>query len=334
MERKFLVQIFSKFDIKSKYLTLSIENQITRKFGKGFWIISILYLFGFILDVIRIIFFASYNPRKYGGIGYYFAGERIWFIIDLCPVSYSILTLSVLYLYHQDDNEWLMNINEFYNEIRDRNLDTILIQSSNRFAKLSKKLKSILIICIQIGFIANFASKLNLVYEYPVSYILTFIYVSFSLVFGITVISRTVIICLFLSFKYIVLFAKLNKQFSELNIPEDSQLLSDLLIIHNKLSDSVLEMNKFLKPIYVIIMGLFSPIICYLIFLLLYSDLDHFVSFVFLFVIISVSTLILTLSSLIAFIDIECDRSLHLIHGFALKIKDRQQIFQVLINLK
>ena len=224
-----------------------------------------------------------------------------------------------------------MNINDFYNEIRDINSDTILIQSSNRFAKISRNLKYTILITVEICIITNYTLKNDLVYRFPVSYILSFIYVSFVTVFGLIVMFRTAFICLFLSFKYIVLFAKLNKQFSELNIPEDSQLLSDLLIIHNKLSDSVLEMNTFLKPIYVIIMGIVSPLICYMIFMFLYSDLDVTITFGLLFVILSFSILILTLSSLIALIDIECDRSLHLIHGFALKIKDRQIIFQVII---
>ena len=333
MENNIIIDIISKYDIKSRFITVSIQNQFSRKFGKGFWIISIIYLFVFTVDVIRILFFANENPVKYGGIGYYFGDEKIWFITDLCSVSFNFLAISLLFLYRQDDNEWLINVNNFYNEIRDRNLDRNLIQSSNRFANICRILENIIIIN-QVIFIANWALKFNLVYEYPVSYFLSFLYASFGSFFALKLILRTVFICLFLSHKYIVLFAKLNKQFSELNIPEDSQLLVNLLIIHNMLSDSVLEMNTFLKPIYVLIMGLFSPIICYLIFMFLYSEIDYLFSCIIMFLVVNYSTLILTLSSLIALIDIECDRSLHSIHGFSLKIKDSQQIFQVLIDKK
>ena len=253
---------------------------------------------------------------------------------DVCQITYNILALSLLYIHHQDDGEWLMNINEFYNEIRDRNSDRILIQSSNRLINIWRISRYYMMIIFQISIMANYAIKFKLIYIYPVSFILSYFHSTFVNVVTFIIISRTTFICLFLSFKYIILFAKLNKQFSELNIPEDSQLLVNLLIIHNKLSDSVLEMNRFLKPIYIIVTGLFSPIICYLTFMFLYSDFDYFVSLACLFIIVNFSILNLTLSSLIALIDIECDRSLHLIHGFALKIKDSQQIFQVLINPK
>ena len=149
-------------------------------------------------------------------------------------------------------------------------------------------------------------------------------------IFGVALNIRIFFISLFLCHNYKILFNKLNQEFFQINIEDDQEQLINLLIIHNKLSDSVLEMNKFLKPIYVVLVGLWSPIICYLIFTLLYSDIYNHVNILELFVIFNVSILLLYLSSLIVLIDIKCDRSLHLIHGFALKIKIRQQIFQVL----
>ena len=117
MENNFIIDLLSKCDVKSKLITLSNESQFTRKFGKGFWVIFIGYLSVFILDIIRLLFFANDNPGKFGGTGYYMGGEKIWFMADICQFCFTALVLSFLYLYHQDDNEWLMNINQFYKEV-------------------------------------------------------------------------------------------------------------------------------------------------------------------------------------------------------------------------
>ena len=84
MDSNLLVIILSKFDIKTKIFCVSIDNQFNRKFGKGYWVIPICYLFVFIFDVIRAFFFAKENPENYGGIGYYIGGENkgSWWILQ------------------------------------------------------------------------------------------------------------------------------------------------------------------------------------------------------------------------------------------------------------
>ena len=330
MNSNLLVNILSKFDINTKIFCVSINNQIKRKFGKEFWVIPICYLFFFILDVIRIFFFAKENPEKYGGIGYYGCGDKIWFMVDLTALIFCIGNLFLLCLYYLDNNEWLININEFYNEIRDKELDLILTQFSHRLFISYKRLLLFLIIFCQFIICAVWFLKFDLIYKYPVSFLLSFIYVTFHNIFGVKLNLRIFFISFFLSHNYILLFKNLNQTFSQINIEEDQEQIMNLLVIHNKLSDSVLEMNKFLRPIYVVLVGLWSPLICYLIFVILYSDINGHVKILVFLVVLNFSVLVLTLSSLIALIDIECDRSLHLIHGFALNIKDRQQIFQVL----
>ena len=202
MENNMIINLFSKYDIKSKFIRVSIENQLARKFRKGFWIILLFYLIVFILDITRVLFFASKDPIKYGGSGYYFGGEKIWFITDLCQDSFNFLAISLLLLYHQDDCEWIINLNNFYNEIRDKNLDTILIQKSNQFMNYSKIVKNIFLISNPISTMIIFALKFNNFYNNPVSYILTFIYANFINLIGFPIVIRALLICLFLNFKY------------------------------------------------------------------------------------------------------------------------------------
>ena len=149
MNSNLVVNILSKFDIKTKIFCVSINNQIKRKFGKEFWVIPICYLFFFILDVIRIFFFAKENPVKYAGIGYYGCGDKIWFIVDQTVLIFCVGNLFLLGLYYQDDNEWLININEFYIEIRDKELDSILNKFSHRLFKSYKRLSFFVRICFQ-----------------------------------------------------------------------------------------------------------------------------------------------------------------------------------------
>ena len=140
MDSNLLVIILSKFDIKTKIFCVSIDNQFNRKFGKGFSVIPICHLFVFILDVFRAFIFAKENPENYGEIGYYIGGENKWFMVDFAQMIFSIVNFSLLGLYYLDDNKWLININEFYNEIRVKELDLILNQFSHRLFMSYRKL--------------------------------------------------------------------------------------------------------------------------------------------------------------------------------------------------
>ena len=172
MNSNLLVDILSKFDIKTKIFCVSMDNQIKRKFGRDFWVIPICYLLFFFLDFIRIVFFAKNDPEKYAGPGYYAVGEKIWFIVDLSFMIYGFVNLSLIFLYHLDNNEWLININEYYNEMRDKELDLIFNQFSHRLLFFTKKLSLFVIIFLQILFFVIWCMKIDHIYEYPVNFML------------------------------------------------------------------------------------------------------------------------------------------------------------------
>ena len=99
---------------------------------------------------------------------------------------FSIVNFSLLGLYYLDDNKWLININEFYNEIRVKELDLILNQFSHRLFMSYRKLTLILKISTEFLICVIWLIKIYHIYEYPVSFVLSYSYVTFVTFFSVS----------------------------------------------------------------------------------------------------------------------------------------------------
>ena len=71
------------------------------------------------------------------------------------------------------------------------------------------------------------------------------------------------------------------------------------------------------------------PILCYMSYYLIFAKVNNDLTLVITFIIINLGLLLLSLSVLIARMDIEAKNGLHFIHGLALNINDKDLIFKV-----
>ena len=127
------------------------------------------------------------------------------------------------------------------------------------------------------------------------------------------------------------LFKSHNKYFNQLSEKRRKRNLKTYLSIHYKLCESVEVFQTFLRPMFVTItMSLCTMFGSGLYFTLLNKKVENN------YVIIPVNVALLTffiltiiLSSIIAMIDIEAKGGLHAVYGCALKLPDKQAVFQV-----
>src|SRR5882724_8543633 len=119
MSERFLLNIFSKFNLNKSFFNLCFELKILRGKQKfmNFWIFLILLIFITIIEIIKLIKISD-NDResllKYGSLGYYAGGKECRFMLDLIVLSYCFYTIMLFIHYILGTNQWLFNANNIY----------------------------------------------------------------------------------------------------------------------------------------------------------------------------------------------------------------------------
>ena len=140
---------------------------------------------------------------------------------------------------------------------------------------------------------------------------------------------RSIFISVFICRKYILIFKYLNQNLNYCFETNDKKLLKSLLRLHYKICESLNKTNHYLKTNFIIFIISWILIICFANYYSVFSKVNSNVILLALILVVSVDLLLLSLSILIARMDIEAMNGLQFIHGLALNINDKDLIFKV-----
>ena len=326
-DSKFLLKLIEKFDLPTLIYQFSSERQSFKKFENSLMFLMLFYTFLVIQNVIKLILIDNNdveNLIKYGSTGYYSGGVETRLIIDFSQISIDLLSLLLLIHYYLDRNEWLLNVNQIYNQIRNEEIDQIFEELGKGLLKSMKITRKLLVAFGLFTATLIYSVRLDHFIEYPISFLLTYFHSLFEALITFPLIYRHFILCFFICLKFIKLFEKVN---IHLKFVSNRNELAKLLILHNRLGDSVMEANRFLEPVFTILTTLFSLIICYMTFNGIFSKLTAIPIVLIYCTALQFLILLIAMSSMIAYIDIEAKRGLHSVYRFAKSIKSKKLLF-------
>ncbi len=145
-----LVKHLSKLDFVTKYIGISFENQLLKKFGNLFKIQYIIVSF----TIIRLLlqnFLINNNETEllivYADPGYYVGKHNTRIMANIIYISFMICPLLLISYYRFDRLQWLLNMNTIYNEFK---TDSIESKTSESVKKVIRVLKFVNIynICV------------------------------------------------------------------------------------------------------------------------------------------------------------------------------------------
>ena len=319
---------FSEFDYFSKYFNISFKKRLNNNFGLIYWFL-LFYLIKLVIFELIIIFLIEDKNTliNFGSFGCFIienAYDLTRLIFDLAPISFFTLVLWLLIEYRLDNNDWIIRINDLYNEIGFK-------FNGKLFAKTVRIYKLMNLITISSAlFIVNTLIYVRLNYStiHPVGFLLFVSKVYFGVVIGYTLIIRKVFIIFIILSNFIQVFSQINNSMKQI---KNNNRIKHLIIIHFKVCDSLYYNNEYIKKFYIIIVFTFGQLLCYILYYVLFARIEfHETISIFMLIIASIFiSLLLYLSLKIAFIDFESKRGLHSIHGLVFKKINRNVKFLV-----
>jgi hypothetical protein len=329
-----LIKRFSKLDFFSKYIGISFENQLLKKFGNLFKIQYIIVSFT-LIRLLLLNFLINNNETEllivYADPGYYVGKQNTRITVNIIYISYAFCYLLFNSYYRFDRLELLLNMNTIYNEFK---TDSIVSKTSESVKKVMRvfKLLNIYNSCI-VSFVIFFIWLTNLSKNYFLS----------NLFFAIEAINtgnlESVIVIRFLSIYYIICkfitiaFNEVNQDFEIALKSGKFNELKNLFEKHNKICEFIEEANKALRSIFIIYSSTMSTFTVYKLYHLLFSEssINPIINAILLIITLFFTFVIFLLSLITGNIDFEAKKSLHLIHGCAKNIFDSRVLFQVWI---
>jgi hypothetical protein len=328
-----LIKHLSMLDFITKYIGISFENQLLKKFGNLFKILYIIVWFA----IIRLLlqnFLINNNETEllilYADPGYYL-GKQIRIMANIIYILYLFCYQLLISYYRFDRLEWLLNMNSIYNEFKTDSIESKTSESVKKVIRVLKFL-SIYNICIISSFQFILSSR-NFSKKYFFSNL-------FQLIEGIIIGNLgSVIVSRFLSIYYIIC-KSITIAFNEVNHDFEIALksgkfneLKNLFEKHNKICEFSYEANKALRSIFIIYSSTMSIYAVYILYYFLFSKSSIYstINQIFLILVLFFIYSIFFLSLITGNIDFEAKKSLHLIHGCAKNIFDSRALFQVRI---
>ena len=334
MSSNFLIEVLSKFDINFKFFKITAKNQLNRNYGHFYWFLFCVS-FSLVLFNTYILVFITDDDinslKMFGSIGLKMVGKRNRFMIDACMVTHFTCVLVVLLSCLFDKMQDILKMSSIYEEIRTKHFDKLLMNSAKSLSVYYKFSSIIAIIFVDLLNLSVIYFNWNDLDHYPFGFIMVSIYIQFGAKIGYPLILRQMIIIIFFCRMHCFLFKSCGKYFTQLSKKSPKNHLKTCLSFHYKLCESVEELQTFLRPTFVLITSVFRPLFCYFFYLtfknteeqdnysMIFGDMAAFIFFIF--------TIIL--SSMIAMIDVEAKRGAITVHGFAFKVSNKQDIFQV-----
>ncbi len=333
-EKMDLIKHLSKLDFFSKYIGISFENQLLKKFGNLFKIQCIIVSFT-IIRLLLLNFLINNNETErlivYADPGYYVGKQNTRIMVNIIYISYAFCFLFFNSYYRFDRLEWLLNMNTIYNEFKTDSIESRTSESVEKAIRVFKFLK-IYYICLLI-LLVIFVCSTNLSKNY-------FLSILFFAIEAMTIGSLgSVILPRFLSIYYIICkfitiaFNEVNQDFEIALKSAKFNELKNLFEKHHKICEFAYEANKALRSIFIIYSSTMSTFTVYMLYHLLFSksSTNSMVNAVSLIIALFLTSSIFLLSLITGNIDFEAKKSLHLIHGCAKNIFDSRILFQVWI---
>ena len=330
-----LINIFKEFDFFTKLFKISHFNRdLNSMKNKTIVIFLTIYLCFVIIKNSLFLILIDDNQDSIlinlGDIGYLLTGKSARFILDLCQLTFWSTVLVYLIQYQIFDNQWILEINEIYEQIKTKSMDRRLKLKSTKIVKFFKLVNfsaSVLMILFLTSiYVKKFIPSLSFVYG--------FLEITFCGLFGYQLVIRNIFISIFICQKYIIIFNEINNEIIECfdSMEMNSNDLKSYFNKYYKCCDSLKITNKFFEQFYIILLACFSPISCYSFYSFMFSNEYTYINLIMLIILLVFIILILYLSLMINMIDFEAKKGLHVIHAFAILNKDKQISFQVYIE--
>ena len=263
-------------------------------------------------------------------MGFYASGSQTRLMFELVPFSIYLLVIYILLFYYNNNNEWLLSINSIYNEIRNKKIDERLQELAEKLSKRMHRINKIIvwftITTIFVIWTIRWEYLLTALFGYLSSALISILDTTISA----PLILREMFICFFICFKYKILFRVLNRGLSRITVRNKNRLLS----VHNRLCYSVFKANEYLGTVLIILITFLSPMCCYGIYLMVFSQFNSLMSICLMAIILSFVLILIALWFSIAYIDVEAKSGLHFVYGLGLKFKSKDQINDVNFILK
>ncbi len=131
-----LIKHLSKLDFITKYIGISFENQLLKKFGNLFKIQYIIFSF-IIIRLLLQNFLINNNETElliiYADPGYYVVKHNTRIMVNIINISYAFCYLLLISYYRFDRLQWLLNMNTIYI------ISSKLIQLNRKLQNQSRK---------------------------------------------------------------------------------------------------------------------------------------------------------------------------------------------------
>jgi hypothetical protein len=329
-----LIKHLSNLDFITKYIGISFENQLLKKFGNLFKIQYIIVLFT-IIRLFLLNFLINNNETEllilYADPGYYIGKHNTRIMVNIYYICYEFCCLLLISYYRFDRLEWLLNMNTIYNEFKTDSIESKTSESVKKAIRVLKFFNFYIISLISLNLFLVLLK--NLSKSYLVSNLFYFIE-------GIIIVYLcSVITSRFLSIYYIICksitiaFNEVNHDFEIALKSGNFNELKNLFEKHNKICEFAYEANKALRSIFIIYSSTMSAFTVYMLYHLLFSESSTYfmINAIMLTATLFFTFLIFLLSFISGNIDFEAKKSLHLIHGCAKNIFDSRVLFQVWI---
>ena len=334
MNTNYLVEVLSEFDINVKYFKISVKKQLNRNYGLIYWFLCLFSVYSVLINTFILILISDddiNSLKKYGSIGFKLGGKSSRLMLDISVDTFFCLISYLFWINFLDKMQWLLKMSSIYEEIRTKHFDKYLMNLA-KVLSFYMKYPSIMIILLG-DFICFtlFYNKWNQFVEYPIGFMAVIVSIQFAAKFSLPLVLRQFVIIIFFCRMHCFLFKTNDKNFSKLSKKYRKRNLKTYLLFHYKLCESVEEFQTFLRPMFVLITTTFCAVFCYMIYFNLKNSENENNSVMFLLNVAALIMLIfsLILSGVIAMIDIESKKGLHLIYGSALKLSNKELIFKV-----
>jgi hypothetical protein len=159
-----LIEHLSKLDFITKYIGISFENQLLKKFGNIFKIQYIIVSF----TAIRLLlqnFLINNNETELlillADPGYYVGKHNTRIMVNITYISYLFCYQLLISYYRFDRLEWLLNMNTIYNEFKTDSIESKTSESVKKVIRVLKFLNIYNISIISLGFFFVYLTNLS-----------------------------------------------------------------------------------------------------------------------------------------------------------------------------
>ena len=230
-----------------------------------------------------------------------------------------------------DKIQWLLKMSSIYKEIRTKHFDKFLMNSAESLSFYCKLGSILSIISMDLLNLSLIYIKWTDIVDYPIGFLMMTLTIQFGAKIGFPLVLRQMVIIIFFCRMHCFLFKSINKSITQISGKHPKNHLKTFLSFHSKLCESVEELKKFLRPMFVMIIMIWCPMFCYVFYFFLKNNEfgNHLIVILLVFTNFIFCIFIIILLAMIAMIDVEAKKGLYNVVRRALKISTKHHIFPV-----